>query len=57
VSAGARLSVQLNTDPRYGRWFLNLGVTYTHLTADSSIFSNGGDDADLSGSVGIGIAF
>jgi hypothetical protein len=57
VSLGLKTTVQLPTDSRRGRWFVNAGVTWYRLLADSAIFANGGDEDAVVASVGIGIAF
>jgi hypothetical protein len=57
ASLGLKATVQLPTDPRHGRWFVNAGVTWYRLLADSAIFANGGDEDAVVVSVGVGVAF
>jgi hypothetical protein len=57
VSVGVVGSTSLNVDPKWGKWFLNAGVTYTQMLSDSTQFTNGGDEYIVSGRVGFGIAF
>jgi hypothetical protein len=56
VSIGIEASVPLPVDAKYGRWFLNAGVTGYQMLSDSSEFANQGEQAFVA-RVGVGIAF
>jgi len=57
VSLGLKATIELPTDPKYGRWFINAGATWYRLLADSAIFANGGDEDGFAASIGFGVAF
>lgn len=56
VSVGIEASVPLPMDAKYGKWFLNAGVTGYQMLADSAEFANQDEQAFLA-HFGIGIAF
>lgn len=56
LSLGVELSLPLPVNEKYGRWYLNAGVTGYQMLADSAEFANQGEQA-VGAHVGIGIAF
>lgn len=56
TSLGMEVSLPLPVDEKYGRWFLNAGVTGYQMLSDSAEFANG-DSYRIVGHVGFGVAF
>lgn len=55
-SVGIEASVPIPMSEKYGRWFLNAGVTGYQMLADSAEFANQNEQAFVA-HIGIGIAF